>query len=216
LFGCDLFGYGKVGGADSYTAGELPGLLAGEWYSHHPYQEFTTDGYSIGRVKELMGKYPPNGYPPGFPRNMAPDSPYELGSGTPVDPEEDYYVLYLAKDKQGVGNKDVPAFMGIVRQVHIFNNAEDSRAAGAIIIEFLKGCHEDGARFDYEVSDLPFLGIFYRIIDDDTVQLANTWDYVNWGPTNTATMEEAVEKYVPENDGDFVSWGIVLPQEREP
>jgi formylglycine-generating enzyme required for sulfatase activity len=59
------------------------------------------------------------------------------------------------------------------------------------------------------------MGIHYRFIDDNTVQIANTWDFVNWGPTNTATLEEAVAKFIPANDGDFVSWGIVWPQERE-
>jgi hypothetical protein len=34
--------------------------------------------------------------------------------------------------------------------------------------------------------------------------------------TETATLEEAVIKYCPANDGEFIAWGVVLPQEREP
>jgi hypothetical protein len=243
FWGCDL-GYGKVGGADGYTVlgddtggdnttgnnadgddtagnnalGEFLEFFIGEWYSHHPYAEYQTDGYKIGKVKDLQTDYPDNhGYPSGFPRNTPAAGNYspKLGSNYAITPE-DHYVLYLAKDKQEPGNKDVPAFMGIVRRVHIFDTAEESREAGAIIIEFLEGCYEDGSQFGYDVSDHPFQGIFYRIIDDDTVQLANAWDFVNWEAPNTATLEEAAAKFVPENEGDLIAWGIVLPQKREP
>jgi hypothetical protein len=33
--------------------------------------------------------------------------------------------------------------------------------------------------------------------------------------TETATLDEAVEKNTVENEAEFISWGVVIPQDRE-
>ncbi|MDR2517655.1 MAG: hypothetical protein LBC88_09790, partial [Spirochaetaceae bacterium] len=67
----------------------------------------------------------------------------------------------------------------------------------------------------------PFFGVYYRMLDADTVQMANAVDLAALYAgekyyTEQATLHEAIALNTVENEAEFISWGIVIPQEREP
>ena len=59
-----------------------------------------------------------------------------------------------------------------------------------------------------------FFGIYYRNLKKDTVQLANAINLADKSAADTATLEEAVEKFTRSKMGSFVDWGVVQPQQR--
>lgn len=186
---CEMYSYGKVGGADMIFEGALPPVFSGVWYSR--YGDRKTDGYTFGRVEDL----PLSG------------ADLSVSSGYNVKPS-DYYVYYddLSQGVWGFG------YMGIVRRTNIFN-----AGSGAIIIEYCDG------RYPWwtDLSATPFFGIYYRIIDNNTIQMANPVDLAALSQNRpyaveTATLSEAVAKFTVANSAEFISWGVVLPQEREP
>jgi hypothetical protein len=185
---CELYSYGKVGGADMVFEGALPPVLPGVWYSR--YGDRKTDGYTIGRVEDL-------------PRSGADLC---VSSGYTIKPS-DYYVYYDDLS-QGVWGF---SYLGIGRRVNLFN-----AKAGAVIIEYCDGNYP----WWTDLSATPFFGVYYRIIDTNTIQMANPVDLEvlsNGRPyaVETATLPEAIAKFTATNDAEFVSWGVVLPQERE-
>ena len=185
---CDSYSYGEVGGADMSFDGELPPLLAGVWYSR--YGERKTDGYTIG----LVGDLPLSG------------ADLSVKSGYNIQPS-DYYVYYDDLS-QGVWGF---SYMGIVRHVNMF-----SALSGAIIIEYCDGRYP----FWTDLSATPFFGIYFRIIDYNTVQMANPVDLAALAENRpyaveTATLAQARARFTAANDGEFISWGVALPQIRE-
>jgi hypothetical protein len=103
-----------------------------------------------------------------------------------------------------------------VRAVNIFNDNADT---GAVIIEYLEGCYPQWA-MDVLFWPLPFFGVYYRVVDADRIQMANAVDLdaLSAGKayyTETATLQEAIDKNNAENDSKFISWGVVIAQERE-
>ena len=108
------------------------------------------------------------------------------------------------------------AYLGIVRAVSVFNG---DRNRGAIIIEYLTGC---APQWDDDIKggQRPFFGIYYRILDRDTVQMANAVDLAALYAgekyyTETKTLDEAIALNTVENEAEFISWGVVIPQDRE-
>jgi hypothetical protein len=185
---CDLYRYGEVGGADMIFEGVLPPVFPGVWYSR--YGDRKTDGYTIGWVEDL----PLSG------------ADLSVSSGYNVKPS-DYYVYYddLSQGAWGF------SYMGIVRRVNIFNSR-----AGAIIIEYCDGHYP----WWTDLSKTPFFGIYYRIIDNNTIQMANPIDLAALSQNRpyaveTTSLSQAIAKFTVANDPEFVSWGMVLPQERE-
>jgi hypothetical protein len=219
LASCDLYTYGALGGADR-TGTFLPGSppfesvmasLSGVWYSRYAGAG-RLDGYRIGRWADCAAVAGAKAAL--FPHRE--DKTYTAESGSDVPAPGDYFVLY---DDTGGGRTDTGGtfvYWGIVRAVNVFNG---DRRRGAVIIEYLKGC---APRWHGDLRDgrRPFFGLYYRALDG-AVQMANAVDLAalyrgETYYTETAHLAEAVAKNSAENEAEFVSWGVVIPQEREP
>jgi hypothetical protein len=222
---CELYGYGELGGADktaALTSGsggfeDTLSFLSGVWYSHYAGMG-RLDGYRIGKWKDFAALVERSGKLALFP-GFAPET-YGKTSFT----GEDYFVLYddtvFGQKEDGAGGNGGWAlstrYMGIVRALNVFNGDPDR---GAIIIEYLRGCapqwHED-----IKDGQRPFFGIYYRVLDPNTVQVANAVDLAALYAgekyyTEKATLEEAIAYNTVENEAEFISWGVVIPQDRE-
>ena len=224
---CDLFSYGQLGGADQ-TATLLPGdsgfesllsSLSGVWYSHYAGIG-RLDGYRIGTWNNFSTMVEEKGKLTLFPQAASPYTMYPAGGAAPGT--GDYFVLY---DDTVYGQADTGAggnaswgfaYLGIVRAINIFNGDKNR---GAIIIEYLKGC---APQWDDDIKEgqRPFFGIYYRILDKDTVQMANAVDLaaLHAGKkyyTETKTLDEAIALNIVEYEAEFISWGVVIPQDSE-
>jgi hypothetical protein len=125
------------------------------------------------------------------------------------------------QDDEGEGGNGgwgdrVTRYAGIVRAVNVFNNDEKT---GAIIVQYFKGCSPTWSA-DIKDGQRPFFGMYYRVQNENVIQMANAVDlaglltgkdYYN----ETATLEAAVEKNNAVNDAEFINWGVVWPQNRE-
>jgi hypothetical protein len=231
LAGCELYTYyGTLGGADRTVSADIEYILApkaGVWYSH--YGRKRLDGYTIGKwkdVKALLGEEKIALFGRLFPA-FDFDNPVfkKLAEPSPPVEDEDYFIFYddtvYGEGEDGSGEGEGGwgfGYMGIVRAVNTFQNSEN----GAIIIEYLDGCYPEWLNryVDIESEPLPFFGVYYRVLKPDVIQMANAVELANLFAgmpyhTETATLEEAVEKNNAENDGEFISWGVVIPQDRE-
>jgi hypothetical protein len=222
LFGCGLY-YGTIGGADRTVQAVVAEIMepkVGLWYSHYGARRL--DGYTIGRWKDIKDVL-------GAKLSLFPDfNPDDVSSlfltgGSPPPSGEDYFVFYddtvygQGEDGSGAGNGGWGfGYMGLVRAVNTFHNTKDT---GAIIIEYFKGGYPQWSQ-EVIKTPLPFFGIYYRVLKPDVIQMANAVVLENLFAgrlyhTETATLEEAIAKNNAENDGEFISWGVVIPQDRE-
>jgi hypothetical protein len=182
------------------------------------------DGYRIGTGKAFAALIGESGKGAWFP---ALSPPYTAYTGTAFT-EEDYFVFYDDTvygqgddDTGGNGGWDelVTRYIGMVRAINVFNGDPDR---GALIIEYLKGCApgwldrwpESGS------GGRPFFGIYYKVLDRERVQMANAVNLENLYAgkpyyTETKTLEEALARNTVENEAEFISWGVVIPQDRE-
>jgi hypothetical protein len=231
---CDT-AYGKLGGADqteTYRSNRadkealavfesIMSPMSGVWYSHYAGIG-RLDGYRIGKWKDfdaIVGTKIAL-----FPNLERITYTEETGNDTP-DPE-DYFLLY-DDTVYGQADDNAPghaswgfAYCGIVRAVNVFNYRDTN---GAIIIEYLKGGAPLWLNRWPESSNgkRPFFGIYYRVLDPDIVQMANAVDLAalyagkNYY-TEQSTLEEALDLNNVENEAEFISWGVVIPQDREP
>ncbi|MDR2376639.1 MAG: hypothetical protein LBD96_09410 [Treponema sp.] len=226
--GCD---YGLLGNADQ-TGLFLPrepqfeaimSSMSGVWYSHYAGTG-RLDGYRIGTM-ENFNSIMPSGKTALFPSFKSNPPTY---TNENVDYVNDYFVfyddtVYGEKDDNTGGNGGweglVTRYIGIVRAINIFNDDPDR---GAIIIEYLTDCAPGWLEQWPESSGgkVPFFGIYYRKLDKDTIQMANAIDlaaYYNGEKyyTETASLNEAIAKNDVRNEAEFISWGVVIPQDRE-
>ncbi|MDR2499550.1 MAG: hypothetical protein LBD37_00535 [Treponema sp.] len=220
---CD---YGNLGGADQTGTmrpgnpeiEERMGSLAGVWYSHYAGIG-RLDGYRIGRVRDFAS------WEGGKAAALFPDFAGIVPYVNPQVYPDDYILLY---DDTVYGQADDTkpgqaswgfAYMGVVRAVNIFNG---DPKRGAVVIEYIKGCAPKWLDRWSESGNgrLPFFGVYYRELDRDTVQMANAVDLAALYAgepyyTEKATLEEAVAANSVENEAEFISWGVVIPQDRE-
>jgi hypothetical protein len=190
-------------------------FLSGVWYSHYAGMG-KLDGYRIGKWKDFPALVERSGKLGLFP-NFTPET-----YGKTLFTEEDYFVLYddtvYGQGEDGTGGWNF-CYMGIVRALNVFNGDPDR---GAVIIEYLRGCAPQWLNRWPESSDgrHPFFGIYYRVVDSNAVQMANAVDLAALYAgkkyyTEKATFQEAISLNTVENEAEFISWGVVIPQGRE-
>jgi hypothetical protein len=220
---CD---YGTVGGADVTITRVSPAdraimaPMAGVWYSH--YAKRKLDSYRIGRWADRDTLIPPEKRAlfPGFDIN----NPKFRGVSATIS-NDDYIVFYddtVFENEAGDGGNGgwaglVTRYIGVVRAVNLFHY--ESSGAGAFIIEYFDGACPTWDQDIYR-KPLPFFGIYYRVINANCIQMANAVMLENLAAgqkyyTETATLAEAIAKNSADNDGEFIAWGIVIPQDRE-
>jgi hypothetical protein len=243
LSGCEEFFnaiggfYGELEGADQ--TGELrPGDpefesiledMSGVWYSHYAGMG-RLDGYRIGKVGSGIGNALPANKLALFPDALLTSPSWQLlcGSDTSADTScaaDDYYIFYddtvYGQNDDGTGGNGgwgslVTRYVGIVRAVNIFNN---DPKRGAIIIQYFQGASPTWDK-DLANGSHPFFGIYYRVLSPDVVQMANAVDLAALYAgesyyTETATLDEAITNNRIENEAEYISWGVVIPQDRE-
>lgn len=229
VFSCD---YGVLGGADKSGTlypghplfEEILSAYSGVWYSHYAGIG-RLDGYRIGKW-DAFDEWGLNKAEMLFPGWV--NETYT--SGAPAQ-NSDYILLY---DDTVYGQADDTkpgqeswgfGYMGVVRGINIFNG---DPKRGSIIIEYLKNAdprwlwdaESFGGGQGLQQGEKPFFGIYYRELDRDTVQMANAVDLAAMYAgepyhTEKATLEEAVASNTVENEAEFISWGVVIPQDRE-
>jgi hypothetical protein len=235
LVGCED-PYGKLGGADE-TDVLRPGdqqfetimsSLSGVWYSHYAGTG-RLDGYRIGTWGTFDTLVKNNGKIDLFPSLGTPYKTYTTESGgTDTPAAGDYFVMYddtvYGEGEDGSGGNggwgDLPTrYIGIVRAINIFNNDLNR---GAIIIEYLIGGAPQWLNKwpESRGGKRPFFGIYYRILDSDTVQMANAVDLAalyKGEPyyTEKEHLEDAIKFNTIKNEAEFISWGVVIPQDKE-
>lgn len=225
LCACD---YGQLGGADK-TATYRPGdthferALSGYrgiWYSHYAAIG-RLDGYRIG-LWDDFAEWGKDCAAALFPA-VDFEGTIHTYTGASVT-AGDYLLLYddtvFGQRDDGSGGSGAwelsTRYLGVVRALNVFNG---DVKRGAIIIEYVRGC---APQWDNDIKDgqLPFFGVYYRELGPDTVQMANA---VNLAAlyagrkyyTEKATLAGAVAENNVENEAEFISWGVVIPQDRE-
>jgi hypothetical protein len=232
FWSCD---YGEIGGADkagTYYPGEAVfeerlDFMCGVWYSHYAGIG-RLDGYRIRRWSDLTVKDKAK-FQSLFPGvNVTnPRTYYEKDY-----PQGSDYVLFYDDTVYGQSDDDASAtdgnwgfaYMGLVRAINIFNGDKDR---GAIIIEYFEEADPnwlwDINGYAYQGlarGEKPFFGIYYRVLSRDVVQMANAVDLAALYAgkhyyTEKATLDEAIDANGVENEAEFISWGVVIPQDRE-
>jgi hypothetical protein len=239
--GCDMQ-YGRVGGTDeglvthSYTDGDggIAGVIdswQGVWYSHYGSRKL--DSYRIGKWKDRYELIPPEKQAL-FP-GLDLDAPRFLNyAGMAYDPENDfdgnlddaYFVFYDDTvfetnpgdgGNGGWGDDFRTRYIGIVKAVNTFYGKE----SGAVIIQYLQHCFPNWDPDFPGPPPLSYFGIYYRVQGPDIIQMANAVDLGNLAAgkkyyTETTTLEAAIAKNTADNAGEFIAWGVAIPQDREP
>jgi len=235
FWSCNIFYYGKLGGADqtgTYYPGdavftERMNFMCGVWYSHYAGIG-RLDGYRIRKWSDLTAKDKVK-FQSLFPGvNVTnPRTYYEKDY-----PQSSDYVLFYDDTVYGQQDDDSAsadgnwgfAYFGLVRAINIFNGDKDR---GAIIIEYFEGCDPnwlwdpDGYAWQkLGRGEKPFFGIYYRVLSRDIVQMANAVDLAALYAgkhyyTEKGTLDEAIDANSVENEAEFISWGVVIPQDRD-
>ena len=211
LFSCD---YGQLGGADKTETyyptdalfKERMDFLCGNWSSSY-------DDYSIRKWSDFDAEDKARAQIH-FPTLDVNDP--KTYSAQEIPPNSYYVVLF---DDNAGGESWGYGFMGLIRAINIFN---DEKNRGALIVEYFEGADPLWLSETQGLTrgEKPFFGIYYKVIDSDTVQMANAVDLAamyagNHYYTEQGTLDEAIETFNVENEAEFIDWGVVTPQERK-
>ena len=236
LTSCELYNYGILGGADqtgTYYPGdalfeERMNFLSGVWYSHYAGIG-RLDGYRIRKWSDFNEADKQKALQHFPALNVSAPETYSTGD-TPGP--GDYVFMYddtaYGQGEDGSGGNDDWGFcyMGLVRALNIFNGDTNR---GAVIIEYFEEADPrwlyssqtySGQSQGLAKGEKPFFGIYYRVLAPNIVQMANAVDLAALYAgdpyyTEKRTLDEALEANGVENEAEFISWGIVIPQDRE-
>jgi hypothetical protein len=230
IWSCD---YGEIGGADQTVTfspvnavfTERMNFLCGDWYSHYAGIG-RLDGYIIRKWSDFTDADKARAR--SVFSGLDVDN-LQTYSSKKVPQNGDYVLIYddtvygQAEDNSESNGRWGFSFMGLVRAINIFNGDKNR---GAIIIEYFEGTDplwlsdpDSGAYQNLTRGEKPFFGIYFRVLSQDTVQMANAVDLAalyagNHYYTEKATFDEARETNGVENESEFISWGVVIPQDR--
>jgi hypothetical protein len=207
FWSCD---HGQLGGADRTDTyyptdaqfEERMEFLCGTWSSSY-------DDYRIRKWSEFNAEDKTKAQAL-FPELDA-DNP-KTYSTQDIPPNNSYYVVLYDDSGWGFG------FMGLVRAINIFNDDKDR---GSLIVEYFEGADPLWlADQGLERGEKPFFGIYYKVLDSDTVQMANAINLAalyEGDPyyTEQGTLDEAIRTFDAENEAEFIDWGVTTPQNRE-
>ena len=116
------------------------------------------------------------------------------GSSKPAD----YYVIKEATVEYVFDDPEWGSF-GYEGDIRFVSNYSSS--SGVIIIEYTNDS-SDPAK--------PFAGIYYKNLTNSTVQLANAIN-TDYSSADTATLKEAIDKFIRNKMDTYVSWAYVQP-----
>jgi hypothetical protein len=224
---CD---YGKLGGADQ-TGTYYPGdavfeermkFLCGEWYSHYAGIG-RLDGYRIRKWNDFTNS--DKAKTQSLFTGLEVDN-LQTYSAKKVPQNSDYVFLYddtvygQEEDESSSADGDWDfGYMGMVRAINIFNGDKNR---GAIIIEYFEGAAPSWLSGTQGLApgEKPFFGIYFRVLSSNIVQMANAVDLAAMYAgkhyyTEKTTLGEAIAAFNVENEAEFISWGVVIPQDRE-
>jgi hypothetical protein len=235
---------GTAEGLGSYAYTDDPAAIArvigswsGVWYSHYGNRKL--DGYRIGKWKDRHALIPQAKLARLFPdidldnprllnyRGMSYDAANDFprSADYPNGLDDAYFVLYddtVFETEPGDGGNGGwgddfrMRYFGVVKAVNTFY----SDKAGAVIIQYLDGGFPNWDPDFPGPPPLSYFGIYYRVLAPDIIQMANAVELGDLAAgkkyyTETATLEEAIAKNTVENEGEFIAWGVVIPQDRE-
>jgi len=231
LFSCDL---GQLGGADRtdtyYPADALfeerLQFLCGVWYSYYAGVG-RLDGYRIRKWSDFDNTDKAKAQALFSGLNA---SSLRTCSSNKSPQNNDYILLYddtvYGQEDDGTGGNESWGFsyMGLVRAINIFNS---DIKRGAVIIEYFEKADPewlsdpDGyVNQGLAPGEKPFFGIYFKVSNSNTVQMANPVDLAALDAkkpyyTEQGTLNEAVKKFDVENEAEFINWGVTYPQIRE-
>jgi len=187
-------------------------FLSGVWYSYYDGERL--DGYRIRKWRDFSAEDRTRAQAL-FPNiNLNADNP-KTYSTQDFPQNGDYVILF---DDNATGDSWGFGFMGLVRTINIFNGDKNR---GAIIAEYFEGTDPQWLSWEgLTSSEKPFFGIYYQVLDSDTVQMASAVDLAAMYAgesyyTEKKTLNEAIKTFNVENEAEFVNWGVTSPQERE-
>jgi len=229
FWSCDIFSYGKIGGADltdTYYPGddvftERMNFMCGVWYSHYAGIG-RLDGYRIRKWRDLTAEDKAKATSLFSGINIISPMTY-----TGNFPQYDNYILLYDDTVYGQSDDDSTptggswgfSYMGLVRAINIFNG---DKKRGAIIIEYFEEAAPSWLSDTQGLTpdEKPFFGIYFKVLSQNTVQMANPVDLAEMYAkknyyTEQGTLAEAVGTFDVENEAEFISWGVVDPQDRD-
>jgi hypothetical protein len=94
-----------------------------------------------------------------------------------------------------------------------------TKSAGALIVEYFPGHEQQWLYWSGEQPTGKFFGVYYVRLSHDggQVLLAATSDQANnYGPTETATLEQAKARFTEANMPDYIDLSVGDPQTKQP
>jgi hypothetical protein len=122
-----------------------------------------------------------------------------------TEPAEQYTITDTAIEYGYGGGSSVYDYAGTIAFVSNYDSG-----SGIIIVEYDPAKKPSYSRY----NDGDFCAVYYRNLQSGSVKLANAINLSDMSAPDTATRDEAVEKFTRMKMGIYVDWGTVQPQVR--